>query len=360
MTLQKGDVLDRLSILFLKVSHDPSVIDKFQDEILDLFKEFKNISDEKREEIFVDLLGVNSQIWQLESDIRKGKEGEMTMEEVGRRAIAIRDLNRQRITLKNKVSRYKEIKIDHASQPMKSILVFVDPTKMFNREHGDLAKIQIDNSLSLGWNKEDIMLVTNFDYEYNGVRSLVVGDDCFYGANNYYRSSKIPAINRLFEDGTIKKGELYWFHDFDAFQLNTIEESELEMNTVDAGFTNHGWSNKWNAGSFFFKEGARDIFRWIQNCMNERQIDEQDALTYLTDNNVNGINERYKRLNITYNINIRHIGSNYNNATKPLKVAHFHPHKSRHLDLFKNGKNDLNMPLLPDRLVKIFSQHGIK
>ncbi len=70
---------------------------------------------------FVDKLKLaNGQIWDLESDIRKGKEGELGLEEVGRRAIKIREINNIRILIKNKVAQYfgefGEQKYNHASQ----------------------------------------------------------------------------------------------------------------------------------------------------------------------------------------------------------------------------------------------------
>lgn len=70
---------------------------------------------------FIDSLKtINGQIWDLESDIRKGKEGELGLEEVGRRAIAIRNLNNVRIAIKNEVAQhfdeFNEQKYNHASQ----------------------------------------------------------------------------------------------------------------------------------------------------------------------------------------------------------------------------------------------------
>ena len=71
---------------------------------------------------FVDkLYKVNGKIWDLESDIRKGKEGILGFEEVGRRAIKIRDFNNQRVSIKNEiVSNFRqgfvEIKRNHASE----------------------------------------------------------------------------------------------------------------------------------------------------------------------------------------------------------------------------------------------------
>jgi hypothetical protein len=59
-------------------------------------------------------------IWSLESDLRKGKEGKMTLREVGKRAIAIRNLNNKRVAEQNRLVEifggFKNIKKDHASE----------------------------------------------------------------------------------------------------------------------------------------------------------------------------------------------------------------------------------------------------
>jgi len=66
------------------------------------------------------LYEANGKIWDLEHDIRKGKEGELGMEEVGRRAIQIREANKIRISIKNEIveatgSGFKDVKMNHAS-----------------------------------------------------------------------------------------------------------------------------------------------------------------------------------------------------------------------------------------------------
>lgn len=101
--IQRGDILDRLSILILKTINGLET-----DELSELLLEIMPDA-----EVFIGLLKVNSQIWKLEVDIRNGKE--MDLSEVGRRALAIRDINKERIALKNRISKYKEVKINHAS-----------------------------------------------------------------------------------------------------------------------------------------------------------------------------------------------------------------------------------------------------
>ena len=63
---------------------------------------------------------INNKIWHLESDIRKGKlDGDL--EETGRRAIQVRELNNERIALKNAINEisktgFKEVKVNHVTK----------------------------------------------------------------------------------------------------------------------------------------------------------------------------------------------------------------------------------------------------
>jgi len=68
-----------------------------------------------------ELYEIHSTIWSLESELKTGKEQELPLEEIGRRAIAIRDWNNKRIRLKNLIAEklgcaVREIKQDHASE----------------------------------------------------------------------------------------------------------------------------------------------------------------------------------------------------------------------------------------------------
>lgn len=72
-------------------------------------------------ELYEDLKEIHRQIWALESELKTGREQELALEEIGRRAIAIRDLNNQRINLKNITAErlndpVREIKRDHLSE----------------------------------------------------------------------------------------------------------------------------------------------------------------------------------------------------------------------------------------------------
>ena len=110
-----SEIADRYSIAILKKERANA---ENSEEISILGKEIENypgIND-----FLNDLIEINGKIWDLESDIRKGKENELGLEEVGRRAIKIRELNKIRVGYKNEIVKlYKEgfedIKMNHAS-----------------------------------------------------------------------------------------------------------------------------------------------------------------------------------------------------------------------------------------------------
>lgn len=131
MEMSPGDLADRCSILTLKVDRLP-----YHPEVKREYLAIREACDS--EEISTAavsrLYEVNGKIWDLESDIRKGKENTlevsadvksmeyeklMQLAEVGRRALLIRDLNAQRIEMKNtlnaRFSGFIEVKGNHAS-----------------------------------------------------------------------------------------------------------------------------------------------------------------------------------------------------------------------------------------------------
>lgn len=250
---------------------------------------------------------------------------------------------------------------------MKNLLIYTGPNKKFSEEDSVLARIQIDNSLDLGWKKEDVMLVTDFPYEYNGVKSFVIDKDIYYQFD--LAANKVPVIIHIIEQGVIGEDELYWSHDFDAYENDKIEEGELDLSNFDLGLVHYFYKPEWVFSNVFFKKGARDILELLDRTINERphlSRNNEKTLTWLIKKNKIDT-KRFKRLNVTYNIAKRYIPSIYKEATKPLKVLHFRPSDKKDdriqdtpLNMFMYGKNSLKIPLMFDRLIKIFNYHGIK
>lgn len=73
------------------------------------------------EDLFANLVEIHNEIWELEGLLKTGREQELSLEEIGRRAIAIRDHNNKRIMIKNAIAErlscpVREIKQDHLSE----------------------------------------------------------------------------------------------------------------------------------------------------------------------------------------------------------------------------------------------------
>jgi len=262
---------------------------------------------------------------------------------------------------------------------MKNLLIYIHPTKSFISpkegwlgEADILAKVQIDNSLHLGWKREDILLVTNFDYEYNGVKAIVIGDDNFCEVSP--TASKINAILTLFDDGMIGK-DLYWFHDWDAFQLAPMTEEEIDLKKGCIGLTGYGVTRmrnkdffRWSTGTLFFRDDIKDVFKLLKDAVYNYKANEEVALLALRRTN-KLVLSRLQTLDITYNLATRKrdVIATYNVAQKPLKVIHFHPFDKRlvegesdNMDVCVRGKNSINKVLVSEKLIELFSQYGIK
>lgn len=111
------ELVDRLAIAeikFYRTGANQEELAWYQEQIL------KINFDIVREE-YQSLKQIHDKIWDLESELKSGKEDELSLDEIGRRAIEIRNWNRRRIDLKNQMAEklgcaVKEIKRNHISQ----------------------------------------------------------------------------------------------------------------------------------------------------------------------------------------------------------------------------------------------------
>lgn len=250
-------------------------------------------------------------------------------------------------------------------------MIYISPTGSFDNPRPDvpandaaqLVKVQIDNSLNLNWKKEDIILVTNFNYEYRNIKATVLKNVEFFERKP--QASKINAIVELFNQSLIKDGELYWFHDLDAYQLQPITPKEIDIKENQIAVTDYGVSNKWSTGVIFFKSGSRDIFEEVKNLIYKHKINEELALGKLIQINPD-IAKRVKKLNKSYNFTPVKLRHTYPRAIKPLKIAHFHivggngRFEVKNPVAFFKGENELHIPLITERLIKILESHGIR
>jgi hypothetical protein len=232
---------------------------------------------------------------------------------------------------------------------MKNVLTYISPDKDFNDEHKMAVKIQIDNSLRLGWDKDDLLLVTNFDYEYKGVKSMVIGDENY--CNHFYPATKVYVIDYLFKNNLVN--DFFWYHDFDSFQLNPFDKG-FSLN-ADMGVSNYGRMPRICSSSMFYNPQARDLFDVLKEDIVQNQIGEEWGIMRLREKRE--YVDRIKVLNISYAFHKWNLWHNYCRAEKPIKVVHFHLTPDKY-DFFVRGNNRVGLKIIPEELVEIFHKHG--
>lgn len=122
MRMTPGEVMDRWTILRMKARIAPEMTS----ELSRYAAEAHSLLDRGASEgtltplrgHLLSLMEANAKIWVLEGEIRGGDD--LPLDEVGRRALRIRDFNRFRVEAKGAIDRLfgetPDVKVDHASE----------------------------------------------------------------------------------------------------------------------------------------------------------------------------------------------------------------------------------------------------
>lgn len=113
-----GELIDRYCIAKLKFERTSGLN---QLELAFYQKQISNLDLKKITQEMTDLYNIHTEIWNLELLLRSGLEEQVSLDEIGRRAIEIRNWNGKRVVLKNTIAEIlsdpvREIKKDHLSQ----------------------------------------------------------------------------------------------------------------------------------------------------------------------------------------------------------------------------------------------------
>lgn len=122
--LPQLELIDRLCIARIKHQRTQGAN---QDELDWYEKQYQSLiqdlSADQLDQLSADIAAIthiHNNIWDLEWQLKSGVEHQLPMDEIGRRAIAIRDWNNRRISYKNSIAavfelKLREIKTDHLS-----------------------------------------------------------------------------------------------------------------------------------------------------------------------------------------------------------------------------------------------------
>jgi len=204
---------------------------------------------------------------------------------------------------------------------------------------------QIDNSLRLGWEKEDIIFATNFPYSYRDIDSVVFDLDCDFCMTG----SKVFAMVKLFDAGLINENA--WLHDLDLWQTHKFEFPE---DIADVGMTRY--IGRWQGGSVFLRPSSKDIFVRITDRIRQEQSKKEEPIIKLVFKESKYKN-RVTRIDGSYNVGATGFENRYNNSQKPIKAIHMHPHRGTDYNRNIAGMNRLGVKTVDSDLLNIFSKY---
>ena len=190
-------------------------------------------------------------------------------------------------------------------------------------------RAQIDNSIRLGWDVNDIILGTNFEFEYKGVKNYLLTNVCEWsGFNNFWFGAL-----ELVKQGIIK--DKFWLHDHDSWQIAPMEFPEFTGIVASAEY---GGTPEWNCGSIFFNENCLVVLEYIVDTLTINKYVEVSSdeifINFIRRNST--YKDQFTSINSRWNIGMTHSNLRLNNAVKPAIVLSFKPDQKDIYDILKS------------------------
>jgi hypothetical protein len=118
-----NELCDRLTIAELKMERlsETEVDKELLSKQINYLREGVDKDNAKLLDLISRLKEINGKMWDLEYDLRKGLDLELGLAEIGKRAVAIRNHNRNRVAVKNEITNlvqqpeFVDCKMNHVS-----------------------------------------------------------------------------------------------------------------------------------------------------------------------------------------------------------------------------------------------------
>lgn len=242
---------------------------------------------------------------------------------------------------------------------MKQVLIYnqINTTnqggkRFVDEELFNFFKAQIDWSLYLGWDSSDIILGTNFDFEYNGVKNYHLYDVCTYsGFNNFWYGAHELVSADVF--GSIFDGEDFWLHDQDTWPLRYFNFPEFKGDIAGCEYQD---TEHWNCGSIYCKSSSVAVLKYIVDLMrhypNAPFSSDENWIAWCRFNKESQIRDRMSSINTRYNCGITHFDKRYNAAIKPINVFSFRPDIDWSIKIVEK--------YIPKEMNEIFVKHNLR
>lgn len=184
----------------------------------------------------------------------------------------------------------------------------------------DVISYQIKISLALGWKPKDIILLSNENIEYYGVKSTFFA----YEDIPYKFLYKFMGIKYLFEE--LKINDVLWYHDWDCYQMDHLEYDlppKRDIGVYFGAYSRH--IRKPNTGTIFIRPSAMDLVDDFISTQIEQKISNDERAVKLVFKK--GKNKkRFIDINSRYNVGKTCFNHRYRDAMQPIKCFHFKLH----------------------------------
>ena len=234
-------------------------------------------------------------------------------------------------------------------------------------------RLQIHNSIEMGWKKEDIIPITNFEFDHMGVKANVFADKiCDWSSF----ANRMVVVNHFIKEGLIE--EDFWIHDLDAYQLLPFV---FPKECKDVGFCRHAVGrNKPQGASAFYRKTAFDIIEAKATLIKlfkpkqeesffpviyNKKLGQEKANKYRAKygdivDHFGKYENRFCFLDFTYNLcQQRMFDRKYPLAEKPIKVVHFKLEDKSTLNCFYKGLNKFSVRIVDERLANLFFKYNL-
>lgn len=209
---------------------------------------------------------------------------------------------------------------------------------------------QIENTLELGWKPEDVIIISNVDFEHMGVKSVMtdLNSNCLTG-------SKLYAVRWAMEHDL---GDVFWAHDLDLWQNAEFlcpEFKDIGISCYSPPRPNGDY--KINGGGVFWRRGSSEdiLAECIKTIESGHERREEPTLNRLLKKSP--LKERVTLLNTTYNVGCSGYVERFLWATKPVKGLHFKPDNAIAWETHALDRNGLERRAMSERLEAIVRRH---
>lgn len=216
---------------------------------------------------------------------------------------------------------------------------------------------QLDNSSHFKWKREDVIVVTDFNFKYKDFKSIEVDGTLYH--NN-------PTFNKwiFLKNNPYILDDDFWVHSYDVWQTFKIYMPEFPG---EIGACPYVFNGELNFSSIFIKKSSLFLIEYIVDFIekNDKSVQtstDEDWISFLR-TNIKEIAGLISTVDSRYNVGSTKIEYRYKNSKEPICAISLSFKNKSIYEIFKGNNNckgsTEGVNLVPDYLDKLFLKHNL-